>query len=134
MRSRFGVSIGPPNVLGLPKPASSISTTNTFGAPCGGAAWPISPQSGSEPASVLAVTPVNAGRRMGSLVRSGVSGMGSVLSGDRGRRRLYALSEATRERATLFDLCVGEVGPRNRHPKEAPAVLTAAEVADEREQ
>ncbi len=33
MRVKLGVSIGPPNVLGLPKPASSISTTRTFGAP-----------------------------------------------------------------------------------------------------
>ena len=35
-RSKFGVSIGPPNALEAPNPTSSISTTNTFGAPSGG--------------------------------------------------------------------------------------------------
>src|SRR5881392_226874 len=62
--------MGPPNVLGLPKPASSISTTRTFGAPSGGFAWPISPQSGLEPPSVSFATPLKAGRRIGSLLRS----------------------------------------------------------------
>ncbi len=36
MRSKFGVEIAPPNELGWPKPASSISTRSTFGAPSGG--------------------------------------------------------------------------------------------------
>src|SRR5215212_7017441 len=35
-RSAFGVAHGPPNALDAPKPASSISTTRTFGAPSGG--------------------------------------------------------------------------------------------------
>ena len=35
-RSAFGVAHGPPNALEEPNPASSISTTSTFGAPAGG--------------------------------------------------------------------------------------------------
>src|SRR3954454_1099557 len=35
-RSAFGVAHGPPNALDDPKPASSISTTSTLGAPAGG--------------------------------------------------------------------------------------------------
>ena len=35
-RSAFGVAHGPPNALDEPKPASSIRTTRTFGAPAGG--------------------------------------------------------------------------------------------------
>jgi hypothetical protein len=32
----LGVAHGPPNALDEPKPASSMSTTRTFGAPAGG--------------------------------------------------------------------------------------------------
>ena len=35
-RSAVGVWHGPPNALEHPNPASSISTTSTFGAPAGG--------------------------------------------------------------------------------------------------
>ena len=35
-RSAFGVEHGPPNALDAPKPTSSRSTINTFGAPAGG--------------------------------------------------------------------------------------------------
>jgi len=35
-RSKFGVWHGPPKALDDPKPASSIRTTRTFGAPSGG--------------------------------------------------------------------------------------------------
>jgi hypothetical protein len=37
--SIVGVRIGPPNVLGPPKPMSSISTITTFGAPWGALTW-----------------------------------------------------------------------------------------------
>jgi hypothetical protein len=40
---------GPPKVPGFPKPASSISTTNTFGASSGGSTCLISSQPGVEP-------------------------------------------------------------------------------------
>src|SRR5207248_8380020 len=60
---------------GLPNPASSISTTSTFGAPSGGFTCPICSQPGSEPPSVSFATPLNAGRRIGSLVRSIVSSL-----------------------------------------------------------
>jgi hypothetical protein len=43
---KFGVWIGPPKVLGLPNPASSMSTSSTFGAPSGASGWPIKFQSG----------------------------------------------------------------------------------------
>src|SRR4249919_523931 len=36
MRSIVGVGMTPPNVLGTPKPASSVMISKTFGAPCGG--------------------------------------------------------------------------------------------------
>jgi hypothetical protein len=36
-RVRAGEAIGPPNALGCPNPASSSSTSKTFGAPSGGA-------------------------------------------------------------------------------------------------
>src|SRR6266511_2940279 len=69
MRVKMGVYTGLPKVPGLPKPASSISTSSTLGAPSGGSMWPIWPQSGFEPASVRLMTPWNGGRRIGSLVR-----------------------------------------------------------------
>src|SRR3954447_2481230 len=47
-----------------------MSTTRTFGAPVGALAWPISPQSGSEPSSVWAAVPAKGARRIGSTVRS----------------------------------------------------------------
>ena len=52
-----GVWIGPPNVLGLPKPASSIRTRSTFGAPSGGWTWLAWFQSGVESASVRSSRP-----------------------------------------------------------------------------
>ena len=36
MRSIVGVGMTPPNVLGTPKPASSVMMSSTFGAPFGG--------------------------------------------------------------------------------------------------
>ena len=38
MRSRAGVGITPPKVLGAPKPTSSVMISSTFGAPLGGTA------------------------------------------------------------------------------------------------
>src|SRR6476661_9913395 len=63
--------MGPPNVLGLPKPASSISTSRTFGAPGGASGCPIRFQSGFDPSSVLLLTPWNGSLRIGRFVRSG---------------------------------------------------------------
>jgi hypothetical protein len=36
MRSRLGVGMTPPNVLGAPKPTSSVMINDTLGAPLGG--------------------------------------------------------------------------------------------------
>ena len=44
---------GPPNVHGLPKPASSTRTSSTFGAASGGVGEAIRFQSGSDPANVF---------------------------------------------------------------------------------
>src|ERR1700748_414619 len=63
--------MGPPNVLGLPKPASSISTSRTFGDPGGASGCPIRFQSGFDPSSVLLLTPWNGSLRIGRFVRSG---------------------------------------------------------------
>ena len=72
--------MGPPNVLGPPKPTSSISTITTLGAPCG--------RLDLEPRRRLGVPRVEllVGRRLlvrasGSTVRSGFT------TGSRGRRR-----------------------------------------------
>jgi hypothetical protein len=65
-----GVDTAPPNVPGWPKPASSINTTRTFGAPSGACALPRIFQSGRDPASVRLPTPSNAGRRSGRTERS----------------------------------------------------------------
>src|SRR3954453_8613620 len=69
-RSSTGVRIGPPNVAGLPKPASSIRTSNTLGAASGAAIDAAYPQSGSDPSSVRLTTPWNGGRRIGSVLLS----------------------------------------------------------------
>src|SRR4029079_1755188 len=60
----------PPTPLGLPKPASSVMTSRTFGAPSGARMGATCSQSGSDPASVSFTTPWNGGRRIGSWVRS----------------------------------------------------------------
>jgi hypothetical protein len=62
--------IGPPNVLGFPKPASSMRTTKTFGACSGGVTFAAWFQSGWDPSRVFFVTPPNDGRRIGRMVRS----------------------------------------------------------------
>src|SRR3954447_14856211 len=138
--------MGPPNVLGFPKPASSISTTNTFGAPSGGSTWPISSHPGVEPASVFAVTPVNGGRRMGSLVRSIVSPLtGRSFSscrrvprscrrrdGAHGARTAdEAIGKLGREGAGLLGEVPLEVGRGDLHAEVALAIFSLAEVAEE---
>src|SRR3954447_1326670 len=130
--------MGPPNVLGLPNPASSISTTRTFGAPAGGATWPINAQSGSEPASVFSVTPVNRGRRMGSRLRSIMSSLtwrflswcpsksGSCLRRDRahgGPVAGQAIRQLGRERPRVLGVVRLEVRRGDLHPEVALAVL-----------
>src|SRR3954447_10821965 len=140
--------MGPPNVLGLPNPASSISTTKTFGAPSGGSAWPISSQSGVESASVFPVAPVNGARRMGRLLRSMVSSLMGAPSGvigfpgsrtrrgrgDARRDGAEALCQVGRERPGLFAVVGLEVGRRDLQAEVACAVLACTEVAEEREQ
>src|SRR5689334_5738988 len=63
--------MGPPKVLGLPNPASSISTSSTFGAPAGAPGWRIRFQSGCDPRRVRLAVPSNDGAASGSTVRSG---------------------------------------------------------------
>jgi hypothetical protein len=85
MRVQFGVLIGPPNVAGFPKPASSINTSRTFGAPSGASTCPISPQSGWDPPRVLFAVPWKRCWRIGSALRSGEPSATSIAARDRGR-------------------------------------------------
>ncbi len=66
-----GVETGPPNVDGLPKPASSISTSSTFGAPSGGDGVMSIVQSATDASSVRPIAPPKFGSGIGSTVRSG---------------------------------------------------------------
>ena len=68
-----GVETGPPNVDGLPKPASSISTSSTFGAPSGGLGVMLIVQSATDASSVLPIVPPKFGSGIGNTVRSGLN-------------------------------------------------------------
>ena len=68
-----GVETGPPNVDGLPKPASSISTSRTFGAPSGGDGVMLIVQSATEASIVRPIVPPKFGSGIGSTVRSGLN-------------------------------------------------------------
>ena len=68
-----GVETGPPNVDGLPKPASSIRTSNTFGAPSGGDGVMSIVQSATDVSSVRPIVPPKFGSGIGSTVRSGLN-------------------------------------------------------------
>src|SRR5215471_19060190 len=59
MRWKFGVSIGPPNVLVAPKPTSSVRIKRTLGAPAG-ASMPFG-KSGVEPFKVRSMCPLKGG-------------------------------------------------------------------------
>ena len=61
---------GPPNVLGLPNPASSTNTSNTLGAPGGGCGWRIRFQSGAEPANVRLHAPPAGGNAESAKAKS----------------------------------------------------------------
>src|SRR5215471_7576798 len=64
MRSSAGVGITPPNVLGTPKPASSVMIRRTFGAPFGGTTR--AGQYGLDCGAVSLITPPNLGSGGGS--------------------------------------------------------------------
>ena len=68
-----GVETGPPNVDGLPKPASSIRTSRTFGAPSGGDGVMLIVQSATDASSVRPIVPPKFGSGIGSTVRSGLN-------------------------------------------------------------
>ena len=68
-----GVETGPPNVDGLPKPASSIRTSNTFGAPSGGDGVMAIVQSPTDVSRVRPIAPPKFGSGIGSTVRSGLN-------------------------------------------------------------
>ena len=72
-RVMAGVETGPPNVDGLPKPASSISTSSTFGAPSGGDGVMLIVQSATDASSVRPIVPPKFGSGIGSTVRSGLN-------------------------------------------------------------
>src|SRR5262252_1434810 len=57
MRSMVGVGITPPNVLGAPKPTSSVMIRRTFGAPLGGTTLGV--QNGLESSALTPIWPRN---------------------------------------------------------------------------
>src|SRR6187455_2566639 len=69
-RSNVGVAIGPPNALDDAKPASSISTTSTFGAPAGGRSGSIGGNAVAGSFASYVVTPTYCGSGIGSTPRS----------------------------------------------------------------
>ena len=72
-RVMFGVETGPPNVDGLPNPASSINTSRTFGAPSGADGVMLIVQSATDASSVRPTVPPKFGSGIGSTVRSGLN-------------------------------------------------------------
>src|SRR5262245_55691061 len=64
-RSRAGAGIGPPNVLGAPKPVSSVMMSRTFGAPLG--AVTAFGKSGVDSLALRPMTPPNAGSGAGRI-------------------------------------------------------------------
>src|SRR5450631_984628 len=64
MRSMDGVGMTPPNVLGTPKPASSVMISRTFGAPLGGTT--VGGHHGVDPGLFSVITPPNFGAGGGS--------------------------------------------------------------------
>src|ERR1035438_7675061 len=64
MRSMFGVGMTPPNVLGMPNPASSVMISRTLGAPLGGTT--VGGHHGVDPALFSLITPPNFGAGGGS--------------------------------------------------------------------
>jgi hypothetical protein len=68
-RSAVGVRQGPPNALDAPKPASSISTMSTLGAPAGGRSGSIGGNLASGSFASNGRSPSNAGSGMGRFSR-----------------------------------------------------------------
>jgi len=67
------VAIGPPNVSGCPKPASSIRMSSTFGASCGALGPGMIVQSGTDWSIVRPIVPPKFLSGIGSTVRSGTN-------------------------------------------------------------
>src|SRR5689334_15259212 len=76
MRSKFGVGIGPPNVLDAPKPVSSVMMSNTFGAPLG-ATTPVG-KSGFDSLALRPTIPPNGASGTG---KTGEPPVGDVSAG-----------------------------------------------------
>ena len=97
----LGVDTGPPNVDGLPNPASSINTSSTFGAPSGGDGVMLIVQSATDVSSVRPTVPPKFGSGIGSTVRSGLNF--PIASAERllqsGRALLVALHHRAERRA-----------------------------------
>ena len=72
-RVMAGVETGPPKVDGLPKPASSIRTSSTFGALSGGDGVMLIVQSATDASRVRPIVPPKFGSGIGSTVRSGLN-------------------------------------------------------------
>ena len=97
-RVMVGVEAGPPNVDGFPKPASSSSTSNTFGAPSGGEGVMLIVQSATDASIVLPIVPPKFGSGIGSTVRSGLN-FPIASASDSFRAAVPSLSPWTTERS-----------------------------------
>src|SRR5262245_39753528 len=71
-RSRVGVGIGPPKVLGAPKPVSSVIMSRTFGAPVG--AVTALGKSGVDSLALRPMTPPNSGSGAGRIAEPPAGG------------------------------------------------------------
>src|SRR5262245_14382511 len=71
-RSKFGVGIGPPNVLAAPKPVSSVMMSRTLGAPLG--AVTSLGKSGVDSLAVRPMTPPNCGAGVGRMAEPPAGG------------------------------------------------------------
>ena len=75
-RSNVGVSHGPPNTDDAPNPTSSISTTNTFGAPAGGRHGRIGENRASSLLASNEIDPAYGRSGIGNTARGGSNGSG----------------------------------------------------------
>src|SRR6266511_713316 len=117
MRSRFGVGMTPPKVLGAPKPTSSVMMSSTLGAPLGGTTR--GGQYGLDCAALRLISPPNFGGGFGRYRPSIVV----VAAGEPGAAAGWAgaLGSGSAAWAHQFQRRVPDAA---RYPSSAPAVRT----------
>src|SRR5262245_20542712 len=101
--SKFGVGIGPPNVLDAPKPTSSVMMSSTFGAPFG--AWTSLGKSGVEPLTVRPILPWNGGSGFGRTLSERSGFLSSAAN--RAASRPLAVSQPSRPPTAISAAAIG---------------------------